>query len=498
VSAADNVDMTGGWLLGICALLAVPTAVAPDSSLASSTYLFGLVLLVLAIWAGALRCTGIARQAWGLIALGASCWLIGDVLQRILPGQVENTVGVSDVFWLGSYPLIIAAVALMTSARHLNSTTLRDMQLDVVTITAAASVGAWALLIAPTVASGKFDLYTVVSVLYPVGDVALFAMAATLLVTPGRRGWPLLLLTGCLSATFALDCLFTVLPRVAPTLDTGRLDSLLLVVNAMLGAAALHPRRAELVKAPEEVDRPVTLHRLRVVILGAALTTVSVAAALPWAGRTADHVVLFTASLVISVTILTRLYGVVRDRERAEARLTHLVSHDQLTGLANRSLLIRQMRAALAATRGDLPCGLVLLYVDLDGFKRINDTWGHAAGDHVLKTVAGRLLEVTRAGDTVARIGGDEFVVLCLDVPRAGISTMGQRVQDVIEVPISWSGHRLNVGASVGVFSSDEDAGCVRDAGLDVDVDVDEILRSADVAMYAAKSGGGGVVRATA
>jgi diguanylate cyclase (GGDEF)-like protein len=205
-------------------------------------------------------------------------------------------------------------------------------------------------------------------------------------------------------------------------------------------------------------------------------------------------VVLFTATVVMSVAILSRLYGVVRDRERAEARLSHLASHDQLTGLANRSLLIRQLTAALAATDGDLSGGLVLLYVDLDGFKRINDTWGHAAGDHVLKTVAGRLLEVTRAGDTVARLGGDEFVLLCLDVPGSGISPMGQRVRDVINVPINWSGHRIQVGASVGVFSSDEDAICVRGVGLDVD----EILRSADVAMYAAKNGGGGVVRATA
>jgi diguanylate cyclase (GGDEF)-like protein len=486
--------MASGWLLCACALLAMPTALAPGSTLAGSTYLIGLTVLVAAIWAGAKRCTGRARLAWVLIALAASCWLVGDVLQRMAPGGGVNLVGPYDIFWLASYPLIIAAVALMTNARHLNSATRRDIRLDVVTITAAASVGAWALLIAPTVASSKLDLYSVVSVLYPVGDVALFAMAATLLVTPGRRGWPLLMLTGCLGATLALDCLFTVLPRVAPSLDVSRLDSVLLVVNALLGAAALHPHRADLVRAPEIVDRPVTLHRLRVVTLGAALTAVSLAAALPWVVRTEDHVVLFTASAVMSVTILRRLYGVVRDRERAEAKLSYLATHDQLTGLANRSLLVRQLNSALPVVEGGRPGALILLYVDLDGFKAVNDSWGHAAGDHVLRTVAQRLSDLTRAGDTVARIGGDEFVVLCPGVPEVGIGAIGQRVRDAVSIPITWSGHRLQVGASVGVFNSDRDAGRTQDGQLDVD----EILRSADVAMYAAKSGGGGVAWATA
>jgi diguanylate cyclase (GGDEF)-like protein len=485
---AEIEKMTGNRLLVACVLLAVPTAAAPGTLLAGISYLVGLALLVAAIWAGALRCTGEAREAWTYVALAASCWLVGDVLQRVIPGQAENAVGVSDVFWLASYPLLIGAVTLMMRARHLNSTILREIRLDAVTIVAATSVGAWALLIAPTLASGDLDFVTVVSVLYPVGDVALFALAATLLVAPGRRGLPLMLLTGCLGATFALDCLYTVLPHVAPALDIGRIDSLLLVTNALLGAAALHPARADLVRAPEDLDHPVTLHRLRVVILGAALTAVSVAAALPWAGRMVDHVVLSAAGVVMSMTIVTRLYGVVRDREQAEERLSHLASHDQLTGLANRSLLIRRLGSALAFTVDDPSRGLVLLYLDLDGFKQVNDTWGHAAGDHVLQVVSSRLLQVTRAGDTVARVGGDEFVVLCLDVAASEAFTMGRRVRDVVEEPIQWLGHETRVGASLGAFS----------AGTTVEplvgLAVDEILRSADAAMYAAKSAGGGVV----
>jgi diguanylate cyclase (GGDEF)-like protein len=484
---ADEEKMTGNRLLVACVLLAMPTAVAPGSMLAGISYLVGLALLVAAIWAGTVRCTGPAREAWALIALAASCWLVGDVLQRVIPGQAENAVGVPDVFWLASYPLLIGAVTLMMRARHLNPTMLREIHLDVMTIVAAASVGAWALLIAPTLASGNLDFVTVVSVLYPVGDVALFAMAATLLVAPGRRGSPLTLLTCCLGATLALDCLYSVLPQVAPSLDISRLDALLLVTNGLLGAAALHPARADLVKAPENLDQPITLHRLRVVILGAALTAVSVAAALPWAVRTVDHVVLSTASVVMSATIVTRLYGVVRDREQAEARLSHLASHDQLTGLANRSLLIRRLGSALALPADDPSRGLVLLYLDLDDFKQINDTWGHAAGDHVLQVVSSRLLGVTRAGDTVARVGGDEFVMLCLDVAATDAFRMGQRVRDVVEEPIKWSGRETRVGASVGAFSADTAAEPL------VELAVDEFLRSADAAMYVAKSAGGGV-----
>lgn len=481
--------VTGTRLILACALLAVPTAAAPGSMLAGLTYVIGLALLVAAIWVGTLRCTGPARQAWTLIALAASGWLVGDVLQRVVPGH-PNAVGPPDVFWLASYPLLIGAVALMLRARHINPATLREIRLDVVTITVAASVGAWALLIAPTLASGNLGMFTMVSVLYPVGDVALFAMAATLLVAPGRRGAPLLLLTGCLGATLVLDCLYTTLPYLAPGLNGDRLDAVLLVTNALLGAAALHPARADLVKAPEDLDHPATLHRSRVVIQGVALTAVSVAAALPWAGSTVDHVVLITASVVMSATILTRLYNVVRDREQAEARLSHLASHDQLTGLANRSLLVRRLGAALAAPVDDPSPGLLLLYVDLDGFKKVNDTWGHAAGDHVLQVVSNRLLTVTRSGDTVARVGGDEFVVVCLDVAATDAVTMGQRVREVVNEPIRWLDHETQVGASVGVFSASTAAERV------VGPAVDEILRSADAAMYAAKSAGGGVAMA--
>jgi diguanylate cyclase (GGDEF)-like protein len=482
--------MTGKLLLVVCTLLAIPTAVAPGAPISGASYLAGSTILMVGIWVGSRRCSGAARRAWSLIALAATCWLVGDVLQRIIPpGRVGQVLWPPEVCWLASYPLLIAAVVLMVRARHLSPAILREIHLDVITITAAASVGAWRLLIAPALASGRLDLVTVVSLLYPVGDVALFALAVALLVTPGRRGPPLVLLTGCLGATLVLDGLFALLPKVLPALNIDRLDAMLLVTNSLLAAAALHPARADLVQPPEVLDQPATLHRWRLVILGAALTAVSVAAALPWKAQALDRLVLLTASIVMSATILTRLYGVVRDREQAEARLNHLANHDQLTGLANRSLLVRRLNSALAVPVGGLPRCLVLLYVDLDGFKQVNDTWGHAAGDHVLKIVAGRLRQLTRTGDTVARLGGDEFVVLCLDVAEADAPAMGQRLREVVTDPIPWAGHPTQVGASVGVFST-------RRAHLDRPdaPDVDEILRSADVAMYTAKRGGGGVV----
>jgi diguanylate cyclase (GGDEF)-like protein len=157
------------------------------------------------------------------------------------------------------------------------------------------------------------------------------------------------------------------------------------------------------------------------------------------------------------------------EHKRIETALAHRALHDPLTGLPNRALFVDRLRLALNRLGRTRTC-LAVLFLDLDGFKGINDTLGHAAGDQFLVEVAHRLCGVLRGGDTAARLGGDEFVVLCEDVggPAEARLIAGRVVE---EVP---------GGVSVGV-------------ALACDVqDPEALLRAADASMYAAKRAGGG------
>lgn len=154
---------------------------------------------------------------------------------------------------------------------------------------------------------------------------------------------------------------------------------------------------------------------------------------------------------------------------------------DPATGLANRMALTDRLRQALVGLERQPGC-VGLLFLDVDGFKQINDTWGHRTGDQVLAQIAGRLTGVSRRFDTVARYGGDEFVMLLTAVPdEEHLREIGERVMRAVAEPIELAGGRLQLSTSIGsVLCSDPAA------------DPDEVLERVDTAMYAAKRAGGG------
>ncbi len=165
-------------------------------------------------------------------------------------------------------------------------------------------------------------------------------------------------------------------------------------------------------------------------------------------------------------------------RLETQSRLKHLATHDPLTGLPNRALLAEQLELAIATMKlGEQP--LALLYLDLDHFKDVNDTLGHAAGDALLRAVSQRLLGCLRGDAMVARMGGDEFALWISDLDAAGASILAQRIISAMAEPIAVAGHRVFVGTSIGitVFPDDGDQ-------------VGTLLSNGDIAMYRAKQDG--------
>lgn len=172
----------------------------------------------------------------------------------------------------------------------------------------------------------------------------------------------------------------------------------------------------------------------------------------------------------------------ISDRKESEARLRQLALTDPLTGTANRVLFtdrLEQARGRHARTGG----ALAVLYLDVDHFKPINDRLGHAGGDELLNIIADRLREVLRPADTLSRVGGDEFVILCEDLPDVGFATgIARRILEVIEAPAEIMGETCLVSASIGVLTVTGDQ-MHRYSVVD-------LLRDADTAMYRAKSKG--------
>jgi len=179
-----------------------------------------------------------------------------------------------------------------------------------------------------------------------------------------------------------------------------------------------------------------------------------------------------------------RLKVEIADREESQARSQYLAYHDSLTGLGNRLLFKEQLEEAL----GDVSVAshpLAVLFLDLDGFKAVNDTLGHSIGDLLLKSVATKLRDILPRTDRIARLGGDEFAILQISAAQPGSSiALAEKIIEVVGQPNSIDGHDVTVGASVGI--------AVARPG---DMNTENFLKSADLAMYSAKSDGRGTYR---
>ncbi|GIE85464.1 hypothetical protein Are01nite_19440 [Actinoplanes regularis] len=432
-------------------------------------FAFVVPLCGVAWWAALRPRRDNARQVWGLLALTLNLTVAGDCVQawQHYFGEVP-VVGLADVLWLISYAPQITAMAMM--ARRRGAGQLSAVTLDALTMTTAAALGSYLFFIEPLFADGGTTLLeTIVPAAYPICDVLLLAAVLVLLFTPGRRGAPVLLQLASAGLGLTANVAFNLLPSVGADEWVGLVSNLAVVGLVLMAAVVLHPDRGELTVAGAQLSR---MHPARLVFLGVALLTAPVLGTVRTDLHTGERIAVLVATAVCSALVLIRFMIAVREQERGRAQLAVQARLDPLTGLANRTVLGEILGSGGPA---------VLLYLDLDGFKAVNDLHGHEAGDAVLTAIAARISTAVRADDLVARIGGDEFVVACPGASMAEGTDLAERILRAVAPPVPFAGERLVVGASVGIAMHDGGAGGSTGA-----------LRAADEAMYQAKRLGRG------
>ncbi|MGX6607927.1 diguanylate cyclase domain-containing protein [Micromonosporaceae bacterium Da 78-11] len=429
-----------------------------------------------------------ARRGWWLISAGMASWAAGQLIwcyDELVAGRATPYPSLADVGYLACLPLTIAGMALLITARAGRWRTL----LDVLIICGSVLYLSWEFVLSTVIAdSTDSTLERVVGVAYPIGDIALITTSLLLLGHVRRimRTSVVLLAVGALSLALAHGVysylVIETTYQAGGIVDFGWFGGFLAIALAGLTA----PARGRTAEGPGH--QPGWLWLPYVPLGFATLTSMILAAQ---RGLTLSYLVVATVVFLVILRQLISLrdlrnlaghLGVTLDELRArESQLEYLAFHDPLTGLANRALFQDRADHAIAHQVRTKEA-LALIFIDLDGFKQVNDTFGHDVGDALLVAAADRLRGCVRTSDTLARLGGDEFAALSERMAEAAdVHIVAGRITEALKRPFQLGDHLVQISGSVGVVLHAPGEECL-----------DEVLRKADQAMYQAKLAGKG------
>jgi diguanylate cyclase (GGDEF)-like protein len=434
---------------------------------AAESVAYGLLgnAALIAVLVGCLRHRPQLARFWWLIFTSLAINLIGDAVMGLhvwfYPGSwVLDTL--QRVLYLVSYPVLAVALAVLVR-RH---TVARDLGtlIDAAIVSCSLALPAWILLVAPALAAHQQQRSTLLlSVLSPLGDVALLALLARVLVGAGARTASLAMLCGAMAGWLAGDLVNAVL--ASDNNQNGYWGGAIYCVSYVLfGAAALHPSMPRLTAAGHGAVTRLSGRRLAL-LAGMSLLPPSVLLIQANTGQDrVDSTAVGIACVVLFLLVVARMAGLIRRVEEQSRALAHLAAKDGLTGVGNR----RSWDAALtAATAIGRPLTVVLL--DLDHFKLFNDTYGHQAGDQLLKGAAAAWLDVLRRDDVLYRYGGEEFGLVLTGATEAEAAEIVDRLR-----PVMPGGQTFSAGLSR--WDGVETAG--------------DLVARADAALYRAKENG--------
>jgi len=438
----------------------------------------------LAVIAGVLIYRPSDKWSWIILAAGLTFTVAGDWTWVVLDLLgLELFPSVADAFYLIGLVLVAVAILRLVSGRIPGGD--RAGMIDAVIVAVGVGLISWTFLMEPLVADPMASMLDIgVALAYPLLDLLLLGVLVRLFLVPGRRVPSLLLLLGALVLLLLADFPYAVM-SVEGGYETGHIVEIgWLAASVLWGAAALHPSMRRVAEPVEASETQLPPWRLAL-LAGASLMAPGVLVIDALTGRPVDVPVVAAGCVILFLLVIARLGGLVSDlrmtlheRHNLERELERRALHDPLTGLPNRVLFYDRLEHALMR-RGEQAA---VLFLDLDDFKNVNDTFGHQAGDELLTRVAEAIRSAVRPSDTVARLGGDEFAVL-LDhgAAVAPATLVAGRVLTAISAPTTVGQQERSIGASIGIS-----------VGMSGMTTAETLMREADIAMYVAKSQGKG------
>jgi diguanylate cyclase (GGDEF)-like protein len=418
--------------------------------------------------------------AWVAVGGGFVLFAIGDLLFS-LNEYVFHTDGFpssADVSYLLGYPAI--AIGLATLVKRAR-TSGRSALIDAGIVVTPLAVAGWVYIIEPLASQADLSpIERIVSSAYPIGDLLCIAVLVRLMAGfDGRSscGQPALgLLVAGLASLLLGDVLFLSTTLTGTYISGGWTDGMFLMSYVALGATGLCASISDIGRPLPVPD--VSLSKRRLVLLAVAALVIPAMLAVQWLRGSRLTVPLIVGGTIMSfLLVVARMSGLVQALETSRSKLRFEATHDPLTELPNRQLCSDHLASLLSGGTGG-----AMLFVDLDHFKSVNDTLGHHVGDDVLIEVAGVLRATVRDRDFVARLAGDEFVVLIESEDQTELLMIAQRLVDGLRVERGEGHNRLLVTASVGLVQW----------GRNTPADqAHQLMRAADAAMYDAKRSNG-------
>jgi diguanylate cyclase (GGDEF)-like protein len=405
---------------------------------------------------------GIARETMGTLGLITSS-------RSIVP----------DLITIPGYFLAAAGFFGIVHARQRGRDSEIDTLLDAAVSALAAMALGWLFLLNPSQLSHSPLSVRLILATYPTLSVLLVALAASIAFSRGsRRVVANNLLMLSMISVLVGDVVYMLVETHVVDIPKNLVDLPYAIGLLLLTATVLHPSMRDITAPVPAQEATPTIGRL--VVVAVALAIPGIITVMRVDAPTGDRIAMTVIVLSLTAAAITRLFRAVRAHARSEARLVHQATHDLLTGLPNRAYVQEYVGQALqsATTRNRV----ALMFLDVDRFKLVNDSYGHTHGDAFLVAVAQRLRASIRPSDLVARIGGDEFVVVGSGLGSdAEALELGQRTRRLFSAPFEVRGAELTSTVSIGVAMSD---------GTDEEANAETMIRDADIAMYSAKESG--------